>query len=455
MPRLSRCAQLLSALLVCACSMTATEYHGRVSYGGLPLPGATLTATQGDKKFVAATDLNGTYSFPDLPDGDYTVQVEMLCFAPVKKDITIANGVPTAEWELKLLPAAEIKAASVAAPPAPAMSLTSAAPGIAAGAPVAAPAPTNAKANTKKGKGAVMPPVNTASGFQRTDVNASATPPPPDSGGAAASSDSNNQSASDSLAINGSVNNGAASPFGQSQAFGNNRRGPGSLYNGAFSLVEANSVLNANNYSTTGQSTPKASTNAFQGGASIGGPLRIPHLINPNSAPSFFIGYQLIRNRNSSTQPALVPTADQRNGIFTTTVNDPSTGQPFAGNVIPQSRFSPQALSLLNFYPLPNFPGSSRYKLPDCDQKIQPRRIELQSRLNKNLPNRKGSARISVLVSEHARPEQQSVRVSGPQRHRGIRCERFMEPPLHAAVVHDIQSRFQSPVHRCPSFFCE
>src|SRR4029077_3910414 len=39
---------------------------------------------------------------------------------------------------------------------------------------------------------------------------------------------------------------------------------------------------------------------------------------------------------------------------------DPTNGAPFAGNVIPQNRISPQALSLLSFYPLPNF-SSSRY----------------------------------------------------------------------------------------------
>jgi hypothetical protein len=384
MPRLSRFALSLFALFLCAFSLTATEYHGRVMYGGLPLPGATLTASQGDKKLVAATDLNGTYSFPDLPDGDWSIQVEMLCFTPVKKDVTIAFGVPTAEWELKLLPVDEIHAASAAA--APTVSSTSTQPSVTTSVPAAvaaAPAPTNAKA-PKKGKGAAMPPVNTASGFQRTDVNASATPPPADTTAAPATTEAASQSASDSFAINGSVNNGAASPFGQSQAFGNNRRGPGSLYNGAFQLIESNSVLNAENYSTTGQNTPKPSTNAITFGASIGGPLRIPHLINPNSAPTFFLAYQLARNRNSTTQPALVPTADQRAGIFSSTVADPNTGNPFPGNVIPQTRFSPQALSLLNFYPLPNFTGSSRYNYQTAIRSATSQ-DGLQSRLNKNV----------------------------------------------------------------------
>jgi len=71
----------LMALVCLACTpLLATEYHGVVRFGGLPLPGATLTATQGDKKFVAASNIDGVYSFPNLPDGDYSIQVEMLCF---------------------------------------------------------------------------------------------------------------------------------------------------------------------------------------------------------------------------------------------------------------------------------------------------------------------------------------------------------------------------------------
>jgi hypothetical protein len=333
----------LATLLFCACSLMATEYHGIVSYAGLPLPGATLTATQGDKTFSAVTDPDGRYSFPNLPDGDYSITVEMLCFSPVKKDVTIAFGVPSAEWELKLLPAEEIKAASVVAPPPPATTetLTSSA------APTASTPAAPAKASAKQGKNsAAVAPQNTPSGFQKTDVNASAAPPPSEAASAAPAGGD----ASDSMAINGSVNNGAASPFGQSQAFGNNRRGPGSLYNGAFQIVSNNSALDATPYSITGQDTPKASQNLLNFGASVGGPIRIPRLYHPaQNAPSFFFGYQLIRNRTATTNPYLLPTAAQRAGDISPT------------DVVPVSLISPQALSLLRFYPMPNFTSASNY----------------------------------------------------------------------------------------------
>ena len=53
-----------------------------VKFGGLPIPGATVTASQGDKKLVTISDPTGMYSFPDLPDGAWTIEVEMLCFRP-------------------------------------------------------------------------------------------------------------------------------------------------------------------------------------------------------------------------------------------------------------------------------------------------------------------------------------------------------------------------------------
>ena len=47
-----------SALLLFAGSLTAwaAEQHGRVAVNGVPLPGATVTATQGAKKLTATTD---------------------------------------------------------------------------------------------------------------------------------------------------------------------------------------------------------------------------------------------------------------------------------------------------------------------------------------------------------------------------------------------------------------
>src|SRR5258706_3078152 len=111
----SGCPNFLNSIILLILALfplLAAEQHGLVKFGGLPVPGATITASQADKKLIAITDQQGVYSFADLPDGLWTIQVEMLCFTPIKQDVTIAAGTPSPELELKLLPLDEITAAA-------------------------------------------------------------------------------------------------------------------------------------------------------------------------------------------------------------------------------------------------------------------------------------------------------------------------------------------------------
>jgi hypothetical protein len=187
--------RLAAAAFAAVFALAASEYHGQVKFAGRPVPGATVTATRGETKLVAITDERGVYSFPDLADGAWTVQVEMLCFAPLEREVNIAQGAPADEWNLKLLPAAQLDAmATPLAPPA-----TPAA---------AAPQEGFAQAGLKEVASKAKP--------------AKEAPPAETEIGDAAEL---SQKASDGLLINGSVNNGAASPFAQSAAFGNNRFG--------------------------------------------------------------------------------------------------------------------------------------------------------------------------------------------------------------------------------------
>jgi len=83
----------------------------------------------------------------------------------------------------------------------------------------------------------------------------------------------------------------------------------------------------------------------------------------------FFADTQLNRQRQGGSVLTSVPTAQDRSGNLgdwlaaspNYQIYDPATGnadgtgrQPFAGNVIPTSRLSPQALALLNYWPAPN-----------------------------------------------------------------------------------------------------
>jgi hypothetical protein len=336
------------------CSLAfAAEHHGLVKFGGLPVPGATVTATQAER-FTAITDQQGAYSFPDLPDGVWRVRVEMLCFAPLEREVAVSAQAPAGEWELKLLPVDQMGA--VAPPPA----------ATAAQAP-AAPAPAVPAPAKKPSKAAAPQPANTASGFQRADLNASADAAnlAPDSVPAAPNEAS--PAPSDGFLINGSVNNGAASPFAQSAAFGNNRFRR-SQYNGNVGLTFDDSSMDARPFSLTGQDTPKSPYTKVTGLLSLGGPLNIPRVMP--RGPNLTLNYQWTRNRNASTYTGLVPTEAQRGGDFSQSLDaqgrpvvatDPTTGEPFPNDVVPGNRISPQATVLMGLYPAANFAGGARY----------------------------------------------------------------------------------------------
>ncbi len=368
-------ALLCFALWLNALPLWAAEVHGQVNFGGLPLPGATVSASQGDKNFVAVADQNGTYSIPDLPDGAWTLKVEMLGFTPITKDLAVVTNSPItpppSDFDLKMLSLDEIKAiAGPAAAQAPNISYTAS--------PTDAPtntaiptAPAGKKQAAAK-KGAAAPAPAGQNSFQRTDVKANAAPPAtnavPNPENTAANSFNTqdpaelSQRANDGFLVNGSQNNGAASPFAQAGRFGNNVRGPNSLYQYQIGFIINNSALDARTYSLTGQNTVKPETNNITVLGSFAGPLRIKHWWK--QPPTMFLNYQLNRVTAGNSTAVLLPTSDQIAGNFSASpalIYDPTTGMPFANNSIPTNRISQQAQALLKFYPAPNFTTSTVY----------------------------------------------------------------------------------------------
>jgi hypothetical protein len=114
-----KCLAYGALVALLACTLSAAEHKGQVKFGGLPVPGATVTATQGDKAVTAITDDQGKYSFPDLADGSWSIQVEMLGFTPLKQDVTVSAQATAPEFELKMLPFAEIAASAPPQQPPP------------------------------------------------------------------------------------------------------------------------------------------------------------------------------------------------------------------------------------------------------------------------------------------------------------------------------------------------
>src|SRR5580692_11829022 len=142
--------KFLAVALFFICALTAAEHKGQVQFGGLPVPGATVTATQGDRTLTAITDKDGNYSFADLPDGVWNFQIEMLGFAPIKQEVTIAAGAGAPAWDLKMLPLDQIK--TLAAPPPPRLSVTQSTQSPETPQTTAAVPPPNAPQKTAKNK---------------------------------------------------------------------------------------------------------------------------------------------------------------------------------------------------------------------------------------------------------------------------------------------------------------
>jgi hypothetical protein len=381
--RKSRAVAYAAAILIALAAgrgLAASEHIGQVTHNGIVVPGVTVVASQGDTKVATTTNQQGLYRFADLADGTWTIRVEMIGFAPMTKEVTIGPNAQPVTWELTLLPFDEIAKDLPRQAPIPST-------------PTVGPPATQARAQNGKAPATA----STGTAFRRTDVQAAARPAPaaapppadpapPDPTSAAASADG--------LLINGSVNNGAASPFAQPAAFGNNRRNGRSLYTYAVSMTFGSSKWDARPYSFTDAAAPHPQYTDLHFGGTFGGPLKIPGMLQRR--PNITIGYQHTKDDNQQTQSTIVPTLLQRTGDLSQSVDafgqaltlrDPLTGQPFANGQIPSSRLSPQALALMQLYPLPNLDGSGRfnYQAPT----LSSTRVDsAQLRVNQTLNNR-------------------------------------------------------------------
>ncbi len=313
---------LLGCLLVNAVLgvARAAEYYGQVTFGGVPVPGATVTATHGSKTVSVTTDERGLYRFADLPDGDWQIEIKLQLFQPIRTDVKISAGMTPGNFELTALPLDDLKALAKTVQPR-----------VLAQPTLQAPA-------EKKPEAANAP----------VDI-----PKPPEDA---------NQLSADGLLVNGSVNNAATSQYSLNQAFGNRRPNSRGLYNGGFLVNLDNSALDARQYSLSGFNTPKPAYDRITAGFTVGGPLKIPHILP--RGPTFFFTYQGTRDHDALTNSALVPTEAERAGNLANAVGqpsiilDPATGLPYPGSVVPVSA---QAQALLALYPLPNVSGNPLY----------------------------------------------------------------------------------------------
>ena len=141
-----------------------------------------------------------------------------------------------------------------------------------------------------------------------------------------------------------------------------------------------NDHLNANSWQNNRNRIGKSLFQRNVFGGNIGGPVAIPKLYNGRDKTFFFFNYEGSRQGSPDQVLDTVPTAQQRAGDFSQTLDrtgrldviyDPLTTRPdpnnpgkylrdpFPGNIIPVNRIHPISANVVKFYPLPNRQGDT------------------------------------------------------------------------------------------------
>ena len=147
-------------------------------------------------------------------------------------------------------------------------------------------------------------------------------------------------------------------------------RGGTNEFHGGARYFRRHDSMNANTYfnDERGGQGPSYSRPLYRYnfyGWDFGGPVWIPKVYNGRNKLFFFVSQEYYRQLvpQTTSQNILVPTAAERTGDFSQsvdgsgkhiTINDPTTGQPFQNNMIPQTRIYAPGTAILNFLPPPN-----------------------------------------------------------------------------------------------------
>jgi hypothetical protein len=380
---------------------------GVIKSGQTPLPGVSVTAknTLTGKQYVTATDSHGAFTLHIDEDGRYVVRAEFAAFAGATKEVLLHGGsaggaaVPQTDFSLILasrqqqIEQAEARRGTgqgsgggprqyMAGQGAQNLGLLAGALGaVAAGGEAGGTAPPAGAGNsdistesvTVNGQSGTTNPFAGINMQQMRDnldnmqqQQTLAQIPGQGQGGG--------QGAFGGFGGGGGGGFGGGGGRGGGGGFGGGGGGGRGGFNfrrmnpnkphGALFWQGGNSVFNAKDYALRGQAEPQPPYNSNRFGAIFAGSPYIPHLVEHDTKDFLFLS--LIGNHSSSPfdNYGTVPDAALRAGNFSVagqpTIYDPTTGQPFPGNVIPAQRISPQATALLNYIPLPNLPLGNR-----------------------------------------------------------------------------------------------
>lgn len=344
------------------------QITGTVHSGKTPLPGVTVTAanTLTGRKFALVTSPAGSFEMAGLPRGRYVVRVEFMGFAPVTQEVVLNPESPVGKIDAELTlasrqqeaPGGNALAFAAAGRGFQNLTLESALAGLASG---AAGGAADLSGLPLSGASADVATESVSiSGVQgRTQ----------DFGGGNESEleeriQEFRERAQREGGPGGLGGGGAGGGFaGGPISIGRLRNFNVNQPHGLLYLNDANSALDAKSYSLSGLNTPKADYNQTRFGVTLGGPFRIPKILNGDGKTFFFGGWNGSRGSSPYDAFSTVPTAAERAGNFSAAtynngtpvaIFDPSTGAPIPGNQLDPAQFSPAAVELLPFIPLPN-----------------------------------------------------------------------------------------------------
>jgi hypothetical protein len=391
--------------------------RGVVASGGVDLPGVSITARDGERVVAAtSTDLDGSFTIAVAP-GTYRVDVDLSAFTSSSQTVTLAQ--PSCETAVNATLALASRtpgaAASVAASASAPSSTTAAAPN--APSATAAGAPATGRGAGRFGGGAnrfQALSVQQASGSADAGENAAdvlSVSTVDDPATRLLPPGFSTDAPQEAVTVNGSMveldraqladriqalgrgefglaDGAPVTPLAQAggqggfggEGFGGGRGGGGGFGGpGGFGLggrgIGANrlqatatygfggSMLDSAPYSLRGESTEKPNYLQQNFSTTIGGPLKIRGVYDGTNRTTFNFSYSGSHNDNLLDQYATVPSDAFRSGDFSASsaaIIDPTTGQPFPGNVIPSDRLSPAALALLQYIPSANLSGDTR-----------------------------------------------------------------------------------------------
>jgi trimeric autotransporter adhesin len=498
--------------MLLAWCLSVQAQSGFVRSTGQPIPGATITITQGEKSLSTVTDADGHYTFPPLGVGSWKVQVEMFGFQPLQQeaDYTQNGGRFDFALQLKESEAAQrIRAFSQ-------RMANGAQQGSGSGAR-SPQAQTDAELQGLLNNGGTQSFSAPAAGSGQAGgsnesflVSGSLSPGmaagrPPDSGpemmafGGVGTGDITGQSGNPAaFAQSGGAVPGGAGGFGGGPGgfggggFGGGPRGGGGRFGGpgagrrpgagpppgavfgnrrrrtqtihgeaSFSLQ--NSALNAKPFSLNGLDVPQASYAQSRFSLIMGGPLVLKKVVHDPST-QFFITYFGTRAKTPELFTETVPTDAERRGDFSRTVQslgssgtavpvlifDPATRLPFPGNTIPTTMLNPISLGLLNFYPRQNQVGLSNNYQFETAQASNTDNLGL--RIQRSI-TKKDRLSFNFQLQDRDGTTAQPFGYSDSTNGYGINTQLQWTRNLGAATISNAQIRFNRNVTRLNPYF--